>query len=105
MTGANYTTTAMRSASTGAGVTVNSGSNAFNVTSPASTTNNSADLTIGNLTRTTGAATIFETTAGTLGSSLPGSPQIFVNNVNGGVPTFTGNILGGWATDRQHGRH
>ncbi|HEY5312175.1 MAG TPA: autotransporter-associated beta strand repeat-containing protein, partial [Pirellulales bacterium] len=80
----------------GAGVTATTGLNTFTVTPPAATTNNSADLTIGDLTRTTGAATVF--TGAGLGSSLPGAAQIFVSNVNSVAPAFSNNILAGWAT-------
>ncbi|OYW77350.1 MAG: hypothetical protein B7Z37_04705 [Verrucomicrobia bacterium 12-59-8] len=105
LTGANYVSTNVTIGSSGAGVTLATGANAFTVTAPALATGNMAVLNIGNLTRTNGATVVFTGTG--LGSSVAGSAQQFVTSINSLAPTLvggpftvagTGAILGGWAT-------
>ena len=97
-TGANYVTSTETIGSSGAGVTAATGFNTLTATAAAATTNTVTALTIGTLTRTTGAAVNF--TGSTLGSTLPGTSQIFLSNVNGAstTATLTGGTLGSWLT-------
>jgi autotransporter-associated beta strand protein len=96
VTGANNTGTNVSIGSTGAGVSLQTGSNAISLTPPATGTGNVATLNIGNITRTTGATTTFAATG--LGGSFTGTGQIFLTNVNGSAITLSNGILGGWAT-------
>jgi len=60
-----------------------------------------AELSIGNLVRSTGATVSFTSGSGTLGNS--GStftnPRVMITNVNGNPLALNDGILGGWATD------
>ena len=96
LTGANYTPTNTTIGSTGVGVTLATGANAFTVTPPALTTGNTSALNITNLTRTSGATAVFSGTG--LGSSVAGNAQQFVTNINGSAASVNNGILGGWAT-------
>ncbi|OYW76066.1 MAG: hypothetical protein B7Z37_10490, partial [Verrucomicrobia bacterium 12-59-8] len=95
LTGSNQSSTA-ETIGTGTGVSLNQGLNTITVTAPLAATSNTAALTIDNLTRTAGVGTAAVFSGTTLGQSLPGSAQIFVNNVNGS--TLSSGLLGGWAT-------
>ena len=98
VTGANYTSTSVSLGTTGAGVTAATGFNTITATAPAATTNNVLALTIGNLTRTAGTGADVSFIGSTLGSTLPGSSQVFLTNINTAAPALIGGILGGWAT-------
>ena len=97
-TGANYTTSTETLGSSGAGLTAATGFNTLTATAAAAATNTTTALTLGTLTRTTGATVNF--TGSTLGSTLPGTSQIFLSNVNGAstTATLTGGALGSWLT-------
>ena len=95
-TGANNAGSNVTLGTTGAGVTLATGANAFSVTAPGAATGNTAVLNIGNITRTAGATAVFAGTG--LGSSVIGNAQEFLTNINGSAPALTNGILGGWAT-------